>query len=364
MRCNVNITHISEAWRIFLRSIRVKKYGVKKYKGTARQICKKIVDDCWNGKYFQVSSGHFCEFYVRDFGWSVDSLLKLGYRQKVLKTLDFVMSVYSEQGLTTTITPKGKCVDVFSYSPDSLAYLVRSLRVAKAHKLVEKYKKFLIKEMRKFESVISRKTGMVRTDRKFSSMKDQALRKSSTYNNLMVVMLGMELDKLGFGHGIDVDQIKWKIKEYLWNGEYFYDDMRKQEAVTGDSNIFPFFLGVFDDKKMLKSCIKSIRRVGLDQPFPLKYSHNNHKEHDMNLASWFTQSYEKDSIWMHMGPLYVSLVKKVDKKLAKKYKDIYTQLIEKHQNYLEIFNAQGEPFKTAFYYSDEGMLWAANYLTL
>jgi hypothetical protein len=75
-----NLTHLSEAWRIFNRSVYAKKYGIKRYNGNAKEICRQIIKDCWNGRYFQVSNGHFCEFYIRDFGWCVESLLKLDSR--------------------------------------------------------------------------------------------------------------------------------------------------------------------------------------------------------------------------------------------------------------------------------------------
>ncbi len=87
----INPTQLSEALKILKRSRYVKKHGIKKYKGNANAICKQIIKDCWNGKYFQVSAGHFTSFYVRDFGWCVDSLMKLGYKKEVHKTLDYVL---------------------------------------------------------------------------------------------------------------------------------------------------------------------------------------------------------------------------------------------------------------------------------
>ena len=41
-----------------------------------------------------------------------------------------------------------------------------------------------------------------------------------------------------------------------------------------------------------------------------------------------------------------------------------TPVIEKYKNFLEVFNPDGSPFRSWFYYADEGMLWCANYLTL
>ena len=54
----------------------------------------------------------------------------------------------------------------------------------------------------------------------------------------------------------------------------------------------------------------------------------------------------------------------ISDKKAKDYKKKYKELIEKHHNFLELLNSDESPFKSKFYYSDESMLWAANYLTL
>ena len=357
----MNITLIKEGWRIFKRSRYVKKHGVKQYSGTAKEICNKIIEDCWNGSYYQVSNGHFSEFYMRDFGWCVDSLLKLGKRDRVLKTLDYALDHYSKQKLTTTINSKGKCIDVFSYAPDSLAFLVRSLVKAKANDLIRKYKSFLFNEIKKFEKIIDPKTGMV-DFKKYSSMKDQSIRKSSTYDNCMAAMLAKDIRTLGLHTTLNFDNLKSKIKEELWNGNHFYDDMQKKEDITGDANLFPFWTGVFTDKKMMASAFNSIHKAGLDKPFPLKYSIQDDKK--KNFVSLFSSNYEGSSLWMHMGLLYVQMMKKVDMKKHKEYLKTYTGLIKQHKNFLEVYNFDGTPFKSSFYYSDESMLWCVNYLTM
>jgi hypothetical protein len=84
----------------------------------------------------------------------------------------------------------------------------------------------------------------------------------------------------------------------------------------------------------------------------------------MHPVEILAKGYERDTAWMHMGPLYIKMVQRVNKKLAQKYLATYTQLIERYKNYLEVFNADGTPFKSRFYHADEGMLWAANYLEL
>jgi len=358
------IIYLSEAYRIFKRKLNVNKKGIKKYKGNAKEICKQIVKDCWNGKYFQTSAGHFSEFYMGDFGWCVDSLVILGYKKEVNKTLSYALSIYSKKGLKTTITPNEKTVDIFAYGPDTLAFLIRSLRVTNAKNLINKYKSFLINEINLlFRKYFNPETGLIYEDKKLSSIKDHSIRKSSTYDNMMVAMLSDELNKLNFYNPFKKYDIKKSIKQNLWNGKFFYDDLNKKQYVTGDSNVFPFWTEVFKDKKMLKSCIESIKKANLDKPFPLKFSDKNYK-HKKRFIGIFAKSYQDDSIWTHIGLLYISLIKKIDKKLAKYYINKYTKIIEENKNYLEIFDSKGKPFKTLFYYSDESMLWAANYLTL
>ena len=121
--------------------------------------------------------------------------------------------------------------------------------------------------------------------------------------------------------------------------------------------------GIITDKEMLQSALQQLHAAQLDEPFPLKYT--SERKHVSFIAEEiFLLNYESNAIWMHMGPLYVKLLKHVDKERAKHYKHKYTELIEKHQNFLEVFNPDGTPFRTPFYYCDSGMLWAANYVTL
>ena len=110
----------------------------------------------------------------------------------------------------------------------------------------------------------------------------------------------------------------------------------------------------------MRKTFSMIQKEELDKPYPLKYANATTK---LNFIRLFVGNYETISCWMHMGYMYLKMIKKIDTKKYKEYKKIYTKLIEKHKNYLEVFDAQGEPFKSPFYYADESMIWAANYLT-
>ena len=67
---------------------------------------------------------------------------------------------------------------------------------------------------------------------------------------------------------------------------------------------------------------------------------------------------------MHMGPLFIEMVTKVDREQARRYLSKIKKLIERDQNYLELYWESLKPFSSPFYYADESMSWYANYLTL
>jgi len=359
-------THLRQALRILSFSIKRKLFGTKKYDGNAEEICKQIVEKCWNGEYFLTSKGHFCEFYCRDFGWCAESLVKLGYEKEVEKTLDYALGIFSKKGgIKTTITPYGKPIDIYHYSPDSLAFLLRTISLLKKKTIAEKYKNFLNSEIKKFDDlVIDKQIGLVRPDKQFSSMKDYSKRQSSCYDNVMVWVVQDSLNKIKILDNPFRWEIKSRVKKNFWNGNYFADDLSGKDYVAGDANVFPFWAGMFDEKQMIKNAIESMQKEDLDKPMPLSYTSPNFKTKMLWHEKFVISGYEQSTIWAHMGPLFIDVVAKVDNKKAREYLLWYKKTIEKYGNYLEIFERDLTPYKTPFYYSDESMLWAANYLAL
>jgi len=361
----LNLTQIKEGMRIYRRARRIKKHGFPKYQGNAKQICTEIVKKCFNGTYFQVSLGHFSEFYIRDFGICCESLVKLGYRTEVLKTLQYALNIYSSNNiLTTTITPDHKPVNIYAYSPDSLPFLLRSLRVAGAGELIEVYQPFLQQQIDYyFEHVLNQKAGLVRIG-DFSSMKDNFRRQSSCYDNCMLSMLSDEIDALKFSNPFSKYNLKENIRACFWNRKYFYDDIKKHKYVAGDANVFPFWCKVFDDKEMFGSCLSEIQKNRLDKPFPLKYTNKQAPSKIIFPLNLILPDYETNTIWMHLGLCFLDVVKRYDKKLFKKYLAAYTDVIEKNANFLELFSPDGKQYIRPLYAADDSMLWAAIYLDL
>lgn len=362
-----NHHHLCEALRMFQRRIKIKRKGWKHYAGNPENICKQIVKDCWNGTFFQVSTGHFSLFYIRDFGMCVESLITQGYKKEVEKTLQFALCVYSrENKVTTTITKDGKAFDVFSYAPDSLAFLLYSLRISKNRELVEIYRPFLELQISHFyNTVVDEETRLVQEGRNFSSIKDHAKRSVSCYDSCCIAVVAREAEILGLTHPfttLPFKQIKSAIKKNFWTGSYFKDTTLNNYP-SGDANTFPYWFGIFTEKAMIQKSINTIQKEKLDKPFPLKYTSSIPRNFFFPLTI-VAPNYEGNSIWMHLGLCYLDVVASVDKKLAKKYMQEYKRQIEKHENFLELFTADGSVYKTLFYHADEGMVWASKILSL
>ncbi|MDP3989815.1 MAG: hypothetical protein Q8Q01_01270 [archaeon] len=356
------IDYATQGSRIFLTSWKNRLFK-KRYEGTANEICKKVVEDCWNGRYFQVSTGNFSQFWTRDFGWSTQSLVKLGFEKEVHKTLRYAINNFKiHNRITVALTPNGKPFDFPTVAVDSLPWLIHSIKVSKFS--YHSIKPFLNLQIKKFYSdMINPQTGLVKPEEHFSSIKDLAIRKSSCYDNCVVAMLANDLKGMKLYNPFNKFDYADLIKRHFWSGEFFYDDLQKKDYISGDANLFPFILGIISDKEMMQKSIEAIEKEGLDNPFPLKYT-TSRKGINFIWEEIFLRNYESSAIWMHTGPLYVKLLQRIDAKKAREYKKTYGMLIEKHGNFLEVFNEKGKPFSTPFYYCDSGMLWAANYLTL
>ena len=359
--------HITEGLRMFRRRLKVSLFGIKKYKGNPIEISKQIIEDCWNNRYFTTSTGHFKEFWTRDFGICTESLLKLGYRKQVYSTLKYALDIFKKhRKITTTITPYNVPFNFPTYSPDSLPFLIRSLKLLNNKELINQYKPFLNKEINKYYNIVlDKETGLVKKGKVFSSMKDNVMRCSCLYDNTMVAMLNNDLKEIKLlDNPLKNYNFKEIIKSNFWTGEYFLDDLSGKKYVSGDANTFPYYTDVFTSKSMMKSSMRKLEQEGLDKPFPLKYTKALNQNKHFSFMEIVAPNYEGNTNWIHLGLCYINVVNKVDKQKAGKYIEQYTQIIKRHKNFLEVFNHNKKPYQNMFYYCDEGMLWVANYLNM
>jgi len=357
-----------EGLRVINRAFRIHAFGLKKYSGSVDEISLKIIKSCYDSekKYFRTSAGHFCQFYARDFGMCCESLIKLGFKKEVRNTLIYAMEIYLKEGkITTHISPSNKPVDFPSNTPESAAYMLRSLITLNDKKLLNKYKAFFseLSELF-FENYVDKDTGLLRKDINFSSMKDHSLRVSDCYNNCLLGMFSEDLKRIGVKSSLHRFNYSAVIKKYFWTGTYFIEDLSGKKIISGDANTFPFWTGLFKDKSMFASSLAAIKSKKLDSPFPLKYTSKEDVPKNLHVANLLVPGYEADTIWVHLGLCFMSVVKKYDSKVFRAYLESYEKNIVKHKNFLEVYFADGSIFKRPLYYCDDSMLWVSIFLDL
>ncbi len=337
--------------------------GFKEYEGSAQEICQKIVDDCWSGTYYKTSTGHFSAFYTRDFGMCVPALLFLKQHERVHKTLTWVLQQFKKhEKITTSITAAGEVFDFPTIAPDSLAFLVFALVKSKAKNLITLYQEFLNQEIQRYYTTCVESTGLPKLEQ-FSSIKDHAIRERSCYDTTMFGWLAKLLKEAHLANPFAQHNYPEILLKNYWVKDHFIDDLSGIDTISSDANMFPFWCEIIQDKQKLTKALQALQQEYLDTPFPAQYT-STPPPHRWIKTAKLAPNYEGTTIWPHLGMIYLDLLKNVDKKRFHVLLHTYKEAVEKHKTFLELFNKNGTPYKTTFYVSDEGMLWASMYLFL
>lgn len=359
----MNLDILLEGIHMFRRHLRVRGKHFRRLDGDATQICQQTLDELYTGYFYRTSFGNYPHFYARDFGMVVKALLFLRKRKEVVSTLRYALEQYKEFGaIKTFITILGKPLNFPSvYSLDSTAYMLYALALVDDKDLVDEFKDFLQEEVNKFyEVVVDKDTGLPKRRKHFGSMRDHSKRDASCYDAVMCAVVQREAKRLGLSYEGNYDYRVLIVKNY-WTGKFFRDDL-VSDHLSADACIYPFWLGIIDDKKMLRTTIQSIQDQKLDIPFPIKYvqKDSGHKIFE----EIFVPGWQDNSVWPMSGLPFIEVVSMVDKERAKKYLKQYKEKIEEHATFIEVYAPDGKPYKSWFFSADEGMLWCANYLFL
>ncbi len=335
-----------------------------RHTGNSQKIALAIIRSCFNGTYFQVSSGHFTDFYVRDFGMCVEALINTGYEKEVQQTIDWIFRCYTNK-ITPIITSKGKPIEYFhKISSDSVPFLLHILQIAKRHDIIDSKKMFLESEIKRYVTeIVNPKTHLV-INKPINSIKDHYKRTSSCYDTCMVGWSISLAKELGLYHSLSNVNYSQILKKHYWKGSYFVDDLSKDTLISADANIFPYYCGIITDKTYFLKSYKTLKALELEKPFPIQYTAIRQKHKELFLPSVFAPNYEGTTIWIHLGLCFLQVVQKYVPKDAKEYLTQYTRLIQKEKNFLEVFTKNGKPYTSFWYKSDENMLWVSMYVWL
>ena len=353
----------TSAARIALRAVR----GHRRYPGDARAITRACVDACWDGDHFVASGGHFRQFWTRDLGFSAGPLVRTGYGERVRASLAWALDAWAGDGrVTTTIFPGRRPRDVYTLGIDSLPLLVHALRACGADDLVGRHAEWLGNDVRRYvRAVLDPATGLVRSDRRFSSHRDTVVTGGNAYANAMVVALDRNLRETGWWPSPVPDGAADRFVAAFWRGDRFVE-RPDAELVTGDALVFPFWLGAVPDTLGLRPALETARRAGLASPLPLRYVARRDPAAEDPVQRLFVPDYQGTAIWTSLGAIYLQLLDRVDPPAARAMLTAYAELIERDGTVWEVLRDDLHPYvgRLGLFRADEAMLWSAILLDL
>lgn len=345
-----------------LRILRRRLVGARRYVGDTISICRAIVEACWTGDHFAASGGHFRQFWIRDFGFSAPSLIRLGHGARVEASLAWALDTWARRGrVTTTIFPGRRPADVYTLGIDSLPFLLLSLESGGHETLVRRHAGWLAPEVVRYgQEALDRRTGLVRDDRRFSTHRDTVRSASNCYANTMLVALDGVLGRTGWFPSPIPAATAERLIDVFWRGNHFSDRPDRDE-VTGDANVFPFWLRTVPDALGLAAALTVVERAGLTRPLPLRYAARRDRASEDRVQGFFVPDYQGSAIWTSLGAMYVALLRRVDPPAAAAALAGYARLVERDGTLREVLTDDLQPYRGRFglYVADEAMLWAS-----
>jgi hypothetical protein len=350
------------------RSIARALVGWKRYPGNAHDICRAVIDDCWTGDFFAGSAGHFKQFWTRDLAMCTPALSRLGFRDRVIASWDWGLQRFERAGrLTTTIFGRRFPRDVYAYACDSLPLTLFALHEAGAQHLITRHRALLASEIVRFHNIVfDPQRGMAAADGYFSGPRDCMTGRSTVFANSMIALLARLLPEYRelpnpFA-GTDVEAM---MMYHHWTGDFFRDSLCR-DIPSGDANVWPFFFGLFPDRQMRQRAFATLEARGFTTPIPLRYFERRQPHSELPIPRFFTPNYQGDPSWTQLGAIYLQLLADIDRPKMEAHRTRMAALIERDQNYLELYTPDAQPYKgrAMLYHADQGMIWAALFLDL
>ncbi len=339
---------------------------IEQFDGNAEQICLQIIDRLWEGDFYRTSLGHFNFFWMRDFGTVCQSLVSLGYTDRVHHTLTWALYHYRRAGAVTL------CIDKAGHtfnapakkSVDALPWLLHSL-VVSGYSLNLGERAFLDRQLEKYSrTFIDPLTGDLRKVR-YAEMRDAVNYDRSAYSIALIARMVECANQLGLRtFPFNVSHYQNDLLENYWTGEYFRAD-RATTVYSSECALMPFFLGIIDDAEKAGHTFDYIQKAGLNKLYPLEYCNQPDVFHyRFTMGKLIMPNYTGTTIWTWHGTFYLHLLKRYGRPEYEQQRAHFAAMIERHGTYPELLNPDGSWYKAPFYKADPGMVWAALFLEL
>jgi hypothetical protein len=355
--------------------------GHRRFGGSAEEVLRAGLEACWTGELLTASPGTYRHFWTRDLGFAAPALMRLGapWPDRLRSSLAWALDAWRRRDshVTTTINPRFRWpVDVFDYGVDSLPWLVASLRAAgrPGEALARENAGWLAAEVEHYvERVVDPESGLVRSDRHLSAHRDTFRSGSTAYGNAMVAMLGRDIAETGWGPDVLSRDFRadgaldWslQLRRHFWSGDRFRDRIGA-DPTSGEANVWPFHLGLVNDRAMLAAALETLRREGYATPYPLKFEIDHRRDGQLLAFRLWSSDYQTTTSWTSLGSIYLSLLWQVDPDAARAEIGRLRDLIERDGTLWEVLDSHGRPWRSAsrLSTSDSAMLWGAIVLDL
>ena len=349
--------------------------GRKRHPGTAAEIIRACIDDCWDGTHYRASPGYFRQFWTRDLSFSAPALsrLSLAHRDRVIASFDWAIRTWERRDahVTTTIHFFDQPVDVFDYGVDCLPLMMAALHRIGADAVLAEHRPWLEAEVRHYlDEVVDPATGMVRSDRKYSAHRDTIVNRCNAFGNSMVALLAMTLVDLAWDVPDAMAPLAVAPQSILldrfWDPRGFFRDSPGDTTPSGEGNVWPFWTGVISDPAVLRQALDTLEERGYADPFPLKYEPIRRPEIEPLFVRTFMPDYQGATVWTSLGSMYLQLLHRLDPTQAGKEIDRYVEWIERDRTFWEVIDDEtGQRYSsTLLTHSDESMLWSSIFLDL
>ena len=349
--------------------------GRKRHEGSAREIIRAGIDDCWDGRHYRASPGYFRQFWTRDLSFSAPSLVRISekHRRRVLKSFDWAIRTWERRNshVTTTIHFFDQPVDVFDYGVDCLPLMMAALHRIGADEVLDEHRPWLEGEIRHFmDEVVDPATGMVRSDRKYSAHRDTMVNRCNAFGNSMVALLAITVVDLGWDVPDPMAPLALAPQSILldrfWDARGWFVDSPGDQTPSGEGNIWPFWTGVITDPNVMRKALDTLEERGFANPYPLKYEPVRKPELEPWFVRTFMPDYQGATVWTSLGSMYLQLLHSIHPEVAQPEMDRYVAWIERDGTFWEVIDDEtGQRYSsTLLTRSDESMLWSAIFLDL
>lgn len=341
---------------------------IERFDGDAREICTTIVDRLWEGDFYRTSLGHFDFFWMRDFGTVAESLVTIGYGDRVRHTLKWALTHYRRAGtVTLCIDQAGNTFNAPArQSVDALPWLLHSL-VVSGYELNDVERTFLERQLRKYaKTFLDPETGSLKPGLHFAELRDAVFYDRSAYAVTLIARGVSASRELGLRElNFEPTQYRDELIAKYWTGDYFKAD-RTSDAYSSECALMPFFLGIVDDPVLAAKTFDYIQHAGLNQPYPLIYSRQPDREihFRFGMGPHNMRNYTGTTIWTWHATFYIHSLHKFGRPEYDAQYARFANLIEKTGTYPELINTDLTWYKARFYMADPGMVWAALFLSL